>query len=295
MDKQNAMLPVTSPGTEAVAKKVLSGVDELFHRVNRSIPANQQVLALSPTTLARDAIKQLGDRFYSQAPVASANKVLGVFSFRSFAKKTAEYSLVALNKHKHAPGDLTVEECMERFDFANLSDELHKHFDALERDNGLLVGTPNNMIAVLTPMDVLRYLYRIASPFVALSEIELALRTLIRSAATDEKIKELTAAVLKRQLPADARVPETLEEMTFDNYRLLVASSDTWPIFQGAFGGSRERVSAKLKDVGELRNILFHFKRSIADAEIQVIVLVRDWLLTRVEQLDLNAVGKAHE
>lgn len=295
MTERSAIDSFTSPDTTVEKSKAFVGVDELFHRLNRAIPSDQQVLSLLPTMSAREAIKLLGDKFYSQAPVVAGNKVLGVFSFRSFAKETAAYSLDALTKRKHAPGDLTVEECMEKFDYANLSDELHKHFDSLERYNGLLVGTPANLIAILTPMDVLRYLYRIASPFVAVSEIESALRTLIRSTASDEKIKELATTILKRQLAGITHVPETLEEMTFDNYRLLVASGDTWPIFQGVFGGSRERVSAKLKEVGELRNTLFHFKRSIADAETQTIVQVRDWLLARIEQLNPDAEGKAHE
>ena len=37
-------------------------------------------------------------------------------------------------------------------------------------------------------MDFLRYLYQVASPFVMVSEIELALRALIRSALSPEQI-----------------------------------------------------------------------------------------------------------
>lgn len=263
----------------------LSTVDELFHRVGRAIPAEQQILLLDPDMLARDAIKSLNQHFYSQAPVVAGNKVLGVFSFRSFAQKAAACSLEELSRLKHAPGDLTVGECMERLDFANLSDELHKHFDALERDNGVLVGVPEKLSAILTPMDVLRYFYKLASPFVFLSEIELSLRTLIRSAATAEEIKALAEKVIKRQPGADAKIPETLEQMTFDNYRLIVASGDTWATFQMAFGGSKERVSVKLKEVGDLRNTLFHFKRPLEDDESEKIKQVRDWLLARVEGL----------
>lgn len=292
MSESNNDLGADSSDPAAIAKTVLNHVNDLFHRVNRSIPANQKILVLSPSTLARDAVEVLTERFYSQAPVAAGNKVLGVFSFRSFARKAAEYSLQTLSSQKHAPGDLTVEECMEKFDFANVSDEIPKHFDALERDNGILVGTPDNLSAILTPMDVLRYLFKIASPFIALSEIEMAIRTLIRAAASDEEIKKMTAAVLRKIYGPDATLPENLEEMSFDNYRLLVASGDTWFSFQGVFGGSRERVIAKLKDVGELRNILFHFKRPIVDEETQAIVSVRDWLLTRVEQLTVTSPGQ---
>jgi len=286
MPDQVAIAQVNSPQIAlAEVTKAFSQADELFHRVSRAIPTDQQICALRPETLARDAVKLLKQHFYSQAPVASSGKILGVFSFRSFAIKAAGYSLDSLNSLKHSPGDLTVEECMERFDFVSLSNELVRHFDALERDNGVLVGSSDNLIAILTPMDVLRYLYKVASPFVALSEIELSLRTLIRSAASDAEIRLLAEKVLKRQYGPEAKMPNSLEEMTFEGYRLIVASGDTWGTFQKAFGGSRERVSAKLKEAGELRNAVFHFRRVLADEDSQTIVGVRDWLLARVEQL----------
>lgn len=266
-------------------KQNLNGVDGLFHRLARAIPENQELLCLKPDMAAREAIQLMGQHFYSQAPVMTGSKVLGVFSFRSFAQQAADCSLEDLKNLKHAPGDLTVGECMEQLDFADLSDEIHKQFDALERDNGVLVGIPNKLQAILTPMDVLRYYYKVASPFVFLSEIELSLRTLIRSAATEAEIKALADKVTKRQLGSDAKSPETLEQMTFDNYRLIVTSNDTWLKFQRAFGGSRERANAKLKDVGEIRNTIFHFKRPIEDEEFEKIRQVRDWLLARVEVL----------
>jgi predicted transcriptional regulator len=177
----------------------LSRVDELFHRVGRAIPANQQVLTLHPDMPAKEAIGILNSHFYSQAPVAIGTRVLGVFSFRSFAQKSAAYSLDELKRLTQAPGDLPVEDCMETYNYAHLSDELHQHFDALERDNGVLIGDPENVSAILTPMDVLRYLYKLASPFVYLQEIELAIRALIRSAASEEEIRVHACTVLKRK------------------------------------------------------------------------------------------------
>jgi hypothetical protein len=43
----------------------------------------------------------------SQVPVVDEREVLGVFSYRSFAKKAAHSTLDELNKEKCAPGDLT--------------------------------------------------------------------------------------------------------------------------------------------------------------------------------------------
>src|SRR5882762_195865 len=108
MTDQIAIAQVTVPQSSAAeVSKALSQADELFHRVGRSIPADQRILALIPLMPAREAVKLLKDNFYSQAPVAAGSKILGVFSFRSFAVKAAGYSLDSLNAHKHAPGDLT--------------------------------------------------------------------------------------------------------------------------------------------------------------------------------------------
>ena len=43
---------------------------------------------------------------------------------------------------------------------------------------GREVGDPDRLLGILTPMDVLRYLYGVASPFVQLAEIEVGLRAL---------------------------------------------------------------------------------------------------------------------
>ena len=58
-----------------------------------------------------------------------------------------------------APGDLTVDEFLEQFEFARVTEEMNRVFDAMDRDNGVLIGSPERLIGVLTPMDFLRYLH----------------------------------------------------------------------------------------------------------------------------------------
>jgi len=69
-------------------------------------------------------------------------------------------------RQKCSPGDLSVDEFLEQFEFARVTEEMNRVFDAMDRDNGILVGVPERLIGVLTPMDFLRYLYKVASPFV---------------------------------------------------------------------------------------------------------------------------------
>ena len=130
---------------EPSVSRELDLVSELFHRINRIIPATQRLLVLSPDTTARDAIAQLRQHGYSQAPVVAGDEVLGVFSYRSFAKAIAAYSWQDLSQQKCAPGDLKVEEFLETFEFARVTAEMQQVFDAMDRDNGILIGSPEKL------------------------------------------------------------------------------------------------------------------------------------------------------
>jgi predicted transcriptional regulator len=255
----------------------------------RIIPENQKLLDFPPNRLVRDAIAQMRQFGYSQVPVVNNDVVLGVFSFRSFAQGAAEASLDEWMRQKCAPGDLTVDEFLEQFKFASVTEEMKNVFDAMEHDNGILVGTPERLVGVLTPMDFLRYLDRVASPFVMVSEIELAIREMIRISMDPEKLAH-TAKVCLSSIYRDAdRIPTTLENMSFDNYQSLISHSESWPEFEPMFGGTRTRASAKLKEIGTIRNDLFHFKREITMQDHERLAAHRDWLLSKVKQAEAHS------
>lgn len=257
-------------------------VSELFHRINRVLPATQQLLTIAPEMMARDAIALMRNHSYSQLPVVAGGEVLGVFSFRSFAVKAAALELQDIIQHKCAPTDLCVDECLEKFDYARVTAEMREVFDAMERDNGILIGSPESLQGILTPMDFLRYFYGVASPFVMLSEIELALRALIRVAVDDREIAELAERSLAKMYEPD-RIPRTLGQMTFDNYRAIITHGDNWPKFEPVLGANRSRTGAKLKQIGEIRNDLFHFKRPMTADDHEVLNSYRDWLLLKAK------------
>jgi len=269
----------------AVAKE-LDIASELFHRINRIIPPNQELLTVPPTCRVRDAVALMRKHGYSQVPVVQSGEVLGVFSYRSFAKEAASATLEELDKQRCAPGDLHVDEFLEQFEFARVTEEMNRVFDAMDRDNGVLVGTPDRLIGILTPMDFLRYLYQVASPFVLVSEIELALRALIRVALSEEQIELAATRSLVSAYGREERVPKTLEDMTFDNYQSLISHGENWTEFDVLFGGTRTRTSGKLKEIGAIRNDLFHFKREITVKDHQTLATHRNWLLTKIKQAE---------
>jgi predicted transcriptional regulator len=259
-------------------------VSELFHRINRVIPRNQAILTVAPDCRARDALILMHKHGYSQLPVVHDGEVIGVFSYRSFAHKAARESLDDWARQKCAPGDLPVDDCIEKFEFARVTEEMSHVFDGMDRDNGILIGAPERLIGILTPMDFLRYLYRVASPFVMISEIELALRALIRFALSPEQIDSVAQRILTRSYENPEDVPTSLESMTFENYRSLISHGETWPAFEHIFGGTRTRTSGKLKEIGEIRNALFHFRREITVQDHETLAGHRDWLLNKTKQ-----------
>jgi CBS domain-containing protein len=284
----SASIPLRILTNPSVAQE-LDLASELFHRINRIIPQDQKILTLPPNCRVRDAVDLLRKHGYSQAPVIENGEVLGIFSFRSFAHGAANVTLDDWMRQKASPGDLPVDEFLEPFEFARITEEMNRVFDAMDRDGGILVGTPDRLVGILTPMDFLRYLYQVASPFVMVSEIELALRALIGLALTSpEQIATAAKRCLSSAYGGDEKVPTSLEEMTFDHYQSLISYGQNWADFEPVFGGTRTRVSGKLKEIGGIRNDLFHFKREITMEDHQALSGHRNWLLSKIKQ------AKAH-
>jgi hypothetical protein len=120
------------------------------------------------------------------------------------------------------------------------------------------------------------------------SEIELALRALMGIALTPEQIAGAAKRCLATAYGGEDKVPAVLEEMTFDNYQVLVFHGDSWVLLEPVFGGTRTRASAKLKEVGAIRNDLFHFKREITIQDHETLALHRNWLLSKIKQAEAH-------
>lgn len=119
-----------------------ASITELFHRLNSVLPDDQKVLTVPGEVLAVTALELLRQNRYSQLPVVVGDEVIGIFSFRSFSKAVVELSS-GKSKSKGFLDDLTVEECLELAEFARVTDEFQRWFDALDEHNAVLVGEPS--------------------------------------------------------------------------------------------------------------------------------------------------------
>ena len=257
---------------------------ELFHRLNRAIPEDQEVIAVPPECHARDALEQMEQHGYSQLPIVSNGTVIGMFTLRSFAREVGAISLSEWNKQKNAPGDLRVDECFETWSFARVQEDISQILDQVRVDGGVLIGSPEKLIGILTPEDLTRYLFEVANPFVLVSEIELAIRQLIRMTLDDDELEDLARKCLKSAYDDPSLIPTTVEEMTFDNYEKLITYGDAWEKFEDVIHGSRTRMASKLKEIRLIRNDLLHFKRKISLEEHEKLSNHRNWLLIKISQ-----------
>ena len=234
-----------------------------FHMVSRLLPDGQVVLAVEPDTPARDALLLMKEHGFSQLPVREGEAVLGLFTYRAFALEVAQSGA-----DKGDPTLLPVEEFLEHEPvvYARLQDEFRGLIDSLDRNDAVVVSGPDKLVAILTPMDVLRYLHGIANAFVLIEEIELSLRTLLRAAVPDEDVLDGCVANALSGKYKDGRLPGNLEEMTFDDYVALLRDGRNWEHFAGTFGGT-------------LRNDVFHFKRELTVEDHQALSTSRDRLL----------------
>ena len=187
----------------AEAKKggELDLASELFHRINRVIPEDQELVFVKPTMLAGEAIQMMLDKGFSQLPVVQGTRVLGVFSYRSFSKVAAHTKLNEMHREGVATGELQVDEFLEQWDFVSINDEWRPVFGRLDATDGLLVGSKDKLIGILSPMDLLRYLDNIASPYVMISEIEMSLRALIRVAIDEDELAMIAEQSLAHAYP----------------------------------------------------------------------------------------------
>jgi len=263
-------------------------VTGLFHRLNSVLPIDQEIISVLPETPVQEALDILGKHGFSQLPVMVNSQVLGLFSYRSFSQAVIKLSCDAKNQ-KFNPREMFVEDCIDRPTYARVSDEFRAWFDAIDKQDAVLVGDPNRLQGIVTAMDILRYLYAVASPFVLIAEIELSLRALIHLSVDQDKLVACANTCLKHY--AEGSVPTDLEHMSFNDYVQIIGDGRNWDHFQPIFKGDRVRTRTKLEQARDLRNDVFHFRREITTEDYETLSALRDWMLLKATAAEARTTG----
>ncbi|MEO7839166.1 MAG: CBS domain-containing protein [Anaerolineales bacterium] len=283
---------MTIPQVELIVgltDEAVTDLTSVFHRVNNVLPEDQEAHFISFETSVAEALTLMKAKNFSQIPIKAGSEVLGVFSYRSFINKIPEIIGEKVDLKQLQVGDF-----MEGMDFVNVLEDLTKTLDVLDKKDVVLIGSRDDLKGLLTPIDLVRYLYKLSSPFVLLGEIERALRNIIRSCATQEQLQEMAKATLSKTYQPD-EMPKSLEEMTFNDYVQIVGDGRTWKNFEGAFGLSdwkRKNTRTKLEEIRDLRNDTFHFKRDLLETDINQLVSHRDWIKNVLTAYQAKMAGR---
>ncbi|SRR6266446_4497600 len=263
-------------------------ITELFHRLNSVLPADQKIISVLPETSVEEALALLGRYGFSQLPVMIGQEVLGLFSYRSFSQAVIKLSRDARDQ-RFNPLEMLVDDCIDRPTYARVTDEFRAWFETIDKQDAILVGDPDRLQGIVTAMDILRYLYGVASPFVLIAEIELSLRALIRMAVDQDQLVACANTCLKHY--AEGNLPTDLEHMSFNDYVQIIGDGRNWVHFQPIFKGDRGRTRAKLEQVRDLRNDVFHFRREITVDEFETLSALRDWMLQKATAAEARTKG----
>ncbi|HEX8693089.1 MAG TPA: CBS domain-containing protein [Longimicrobium sp.] len=254
-----------------------------FHEVGDLFPGEVEVLSVGPHVPVGEALRLMLSAGYSQVPVIDNGTVRGLFSFATLAR-------VVATEPKFELHTLLVGDVMESVPFVTVRDSLHSVLPMLEEREAILVGSPSGLQAVATPTDALRYLYKLAKPFVLLGEIEKALRALITMRTPGALLSECIDNSIRKMYEEQQRqVPEKLDEMSFEDLRSLVISGKNWKYFEGTLGQNRALISSKLERIRVLRNQVLHFRSELSSLDQQDLVAMRDWLRDKAQTAQPSA------
>ncbi len=233
------------------------------------LPKGQEVLTVPDDTPAWDALDRMMDSGYSQLPVTKNGRITGVFTWRCFGKRVAD-----LRRSSIKPIDLPVRDCMEPARFIDPETFIDTATDWSDVDY-VLVGTDVKLVGVLCVADVFGRLNDFAEAFVLIYEIEHEVRDLITEITGDTGLPPLLANMT---LPENTRPLRAVADFTFDQYRGLICAKSNWLTFETAFTSSREVIDEDFKQITDLRNTVFHFRRAITPRDTDRLRRFRDSL-----------------
>ncbi len=233
------------------------------------LPKGQDVLMVPDDTPCWDAIDRMMDNGYSQVPITKDGKIIGVFTWRSFGKRVADLRGTSIK-----PIDQPVSVCMETAKFIDRNTYIDTETDWSDIDY-VLVGKDTDLVGILCVADVFARLNDFAEAFVLIYEIEHEVRDLIEELSGTAGITPLLANM---KLPENTRPIKEITDFTFDQYRGLICAKNNWSTFETAFATTREVIDADFKQITDLRNTVFHFRRAITPRDTDRLRRFRDSL-----------------
>jgi len=241
------------------------------------VPDDQQVLSLPLGTTVGAALAEMRRTDFDQIPIFRDSIVVGVFSYRSLS-----HSLQYI-RTQDDPTVLPVDEFLEDLKFVRAETDVDDVAEEFARRGAILVGTHDNLRAVVTASDLSDFLWKLSRPFVIIRDIELAARYLMHRACPDPQALAICiAAGIERN--EGQSIPGRLDDLTYSELLGVLMNREHFgKTFSLTFGRQRDLVLSKLEPVRDIRNRFFHFRDELSSEDELVVMETREWLRRKVD------------
>jgi CBS domain-containing protein len=230
----SAAVPSAPPGGAAVAS-------DPTYRIGKLDAANRAPVSVTPDDAVEKAITVMMTNDYSQLPVMQGERAL---------KGLISWETIAQTVHFGKPC-VKVSDCMAAA-FEISSDA--SLFDAIEgiikRGYALIRSRDNKVSGIVTSTDLGVQLGRLGEPFLLLGELENYLRRVIEGRFT-------LAQIQSAKDPADTRIVNSVEDLTFGEYIRLLENPTNWSTLRLSL--ERTEFVRGLQEIREIRNDVMHF------------------------------------
>jgi len=267
LDRQVASPAVPEPADDALGS--------LHGRLNDFTPESQQLRTIPRDTQVVEALTMMRLEGFSQLPVMHNERLVGVFSYRSFARRLLELDLGAGVDVLR----LSVADVVDDLPLMPPDQDVEAAIAAVERDDAVLVRDRDGISAIVTASDLLVGLRALTRPFVLLMELERSLRAIVDHALPAEQLEPLARQILANAYKGrEDDLPTTTSDMTFGDLVSVVRDGRAWTDIGNAIGGSRDIVGIRLGPIPGIRNTVLHFRRALSPDEDEKLVAAHEWV-----------------
>jgi CBS domain-containing protein len=217
------------------------------HRIGRLLSAKKPVEWVTPDATVEKITTKMLEKDFSQLAVMTEGRhrhLKGVVSWRTLGRR------LALRQPCEYARD-----CMEDAIVCKLDESLLSAIKLVAlRDYVLVQGTDHEICGIVTPADLNDEFALLTERFLLVEEVEKGIRRLLQGKYSREDLR----AARTVQAQTSTREIESVVDLTFGDYVRLLELPENWQKL--ALAIDRVEFVSLLRDVGDIRNKLMHFR-----------------------------------
>jgi hypothetical protein len=244
--------------------------------IKQLIEGQDPLLCVPKTTLVREALTLMVENDFSQLPVINEEgNLIGIISEASI-----------INTYYHIDTtlsllDLTVDHCMALPRTISPESDIFDALNLLEDVYAVVVVENQKPVGILTDYDTTHFFRDLSEGLIIVEDIEVTLRQYIEAVFPNSH--SMDAALMhafKENKKDPYRPAKEYEELSFGDHIQLIVTEPNWGKFSDYFA-PREFFTKLMRQVGDVRNQLAHFRGRLEPIQLNALVRGRDWLSAR--------------